>query len=118
MHFAYLALITGLASVASCSPIDPSIKRSVPTSQKFTVHQDAEKLPGRKLAGPVALAGIYEKYSAAVPQVVAKAAQKAASSNDGTVAAAPEQYDSEYLSPVNVGGTTLQLDFDTGSADL
>ena len=118
MHLAYLALITGLVSVASCSPIAPSTKRSVPTSQKFTIHQDTEKLPGRKLAGPVALAGVYDKYSVPVPQVVAKAAKKAAASNDGTVVAAPQQYDSQYLSPVDVGGTTLQLDFDTGSADL
>lgn len=29
-----------------------------------------------------------------------------------------QQYDSEYLCPVTVGGQTLNLDFDTGSSDL
>lgn len=36
----------------------------------------------------------------------------------GEVAAAPEDNDSEYLSPVSIGGQKLNLDFDTGSADL
>jgi aspergillopepsin I len=36
----------------------------------------------------------------------------------GTVAASPDQYDAEYLCPVTIGSTTLNLDFDTGSADL
>ncbi|KAJ6144923.1 hypothetical protein N7470_008818 [Penicillium chermesinum] len=30
----------------------------------------------------------------------------------------PDNNDEEYLTPVNVGGTTMNLDFDTGSADL
>ena len=40
--------------------------------------------------------------------------------NVGTVSANPEQYDSEYLCPVQIGtpAQTLPLDFDTGSADL
>ena len=118
MYSAQAALLAGLFTIASCSPITPESRGLVKTAERFTIHQDAEKLPGRKLAGPIALAGIYDKYSTAIPQAVAAAAQKAAGDNDGTVEAAPEQYDSEYLSPVNVGGTTLQLDFDTGSADL
>lgn len=36
----------------------------------------------------------------------------------GEVNASPEQYESEYLSPVSIGGQTLNLNFDTGSADL
>lgn len=36
----------------------------------------------------------------------------------GQVAATPEQGDVEYLSPVNIGGQTLNLDFDSGSSDL
>lgn len=36
----------------------------------------------------------------------------------GEVTATPEQYESEYLSPVSIGGQTLNLNFDTGSADL
>jgi len=52
------------------------------------------------------------KYGAAVPADVAAAAAQ------GSVAATPEQYDSEYLCPVGIGGQTLNLDFDIGSADL
>ncbi|KKZ68548.1 hypothetical protein EMCG_05834 [[Emmonsia] crescens] len=35
-----------------------------------------------------------------------------------TVSAIPEPYDMEYLSPVNVAGTIMNLALDTGSADL
>lgn len=37
---------------------------------------------------------------------------------DGEVEAVPEDNESEYLSPVTVGGQKLNLNFDTGSADL
>lgn len=36
----------------------------------------------------------------------------------GTVAANPEQNAALFLSPVDVGGQTLNLDFDSGSSDL
>lgn len=39
-------------------------------------------------------------------------------SEDGEVTATPEENESEYLSPVTVGGQKLNLNFDTGSADL
>lgn len=39
-------------------------------------------------------------------------------SEDGEVTATPEADESEYLSPVTVGGQKLTLNFDTGSADL
>jgi aspergillopepsin I len=32
--------------------------------------------------------------------------------------AVTEKNDLEYLSPVDIGGTIMQLDFDTGSSDL
>lgn len=41
-----------------------------------------------------------------------------AGSEDGEVTATPEPDESEYLSPVTVGGQKLTLNFDTGSADL
>ena len=66
------------------------------------------------LSGPSAMAKTYAKFKKEVPAVIAAAA----ASNDGTVAANPEEYDSEYLCPVTVGGSTLNLDFDTGSSDL
>lgn len=38
--------------------------------------------------------------------------------SDGSVPAVPEPFDLEYLTPVKVGDQTLNLNFDTGSADL
>lgn len=66
------------------------------------------------LSGPSAMARTYAKFGKAIPAVIAAAA----ANNDGTVTATPEEYDAEYLCPVSVGGTTLNLDFDTGSSDL
>lgn len=42
----------------------------------------------------------------------------AASNQSGTVAANPGQNAALFLSPVDVGGQTLNLDFDSGSSDL
>jgi aspergillopepsin I len=75
----------------------------------FTVNQS---IPKPFQAGPVVLKNALVKYGAAVPEDVAAAAAQ------GSVTATPEQYDSEYLCPVDIGGETLNLDFDTGSADL
>nr|POE72398.1 penicillopepsin-1 [Quercus suber] len=54
----------------------------------------------------------------AKPPVVA--APEATTTQDGMseVTATPESGDREYLAPVIIGGQTLNLDFDTGSADL
>lgn len=69
-------------------------------------------------AGPVAMMKTYNKYAKAGAQAPAVVAAAAAALQSGSVAANPEQYDSSYLCPVSVGGQTLNLDFDTGSADL
>lgn len=48
----------------------------------------------------------------------AAAGNTTAAAGTGLVAATPEQGDVEYLAPVNIGGQTLNLDFDSGSSDL
>lgn len=61
---------------------------------------------------PGLYAGAYTKYGANVPDGI-----KIAAAN-GSAVAQPEHNDKEYLTPVTVGDTVLNLDIDTGSADL
>ena len=103
---ATLGLMTVVAAIpAEYSPVE---KRGV----AFTVDQTVAK--SFILSGPASVAKVYAKYGAEAPSDVTSAA----ANNDGTVPANPEQYDSEYLCPVTIGGQTLNLDFDTGSSDL
>ena len=98
---------SALISLVSAVPLDLE-KRGA----SFKLDQTVQK--PFILSGPSAMAKTYAKYGQPVPAVIAAAA----ASNDGTVTADPEEYDAEYLCPVSVGGTTLNLDFDTGSSDL
>jgi hypothetical protein len=106
---ATIAAFAGLASLALASPVAPQNKRAA----GFRVNQISTGTVKRN--GPAAMKRALQKYGKTVPSRVIAAA---AAEGSGTVAATPEQYDSEYLCPVDVGGTTLNLDFDTGSADL
>ncbi|KAK1072912.1 hypothetical protein LTR74_002144 [Friedmanniomyces endolithicus] len=56
--------------------------------------------------------------SVATSASAVQSATTTANGETGQVTASPEQNDSEYLSPVTIGGQALTLDFDTGSADL
>ena len=79
----------------------------------------------------------FRKYGIASPQALSDAAteqksaiasglatitnEKVATSGgngEGSVVANPMLHDSQYLSPVTIGGQTMNLDVDTGSADL
>ena len=74
----------------------------------------------RRTPGPIAMLKTYQKYASAgaqAPAIVIKAAA-AAAVQTGSVVASPESYDSSYLCPVSIGGQTLNVNFDTGSADL
>lgn len=97
--------LAGLASVTSAVPTGGAKK-------SFSFNQVA--VPATKTQN---FAGTYAhalaKYGAKVPTHV-----QAAASQSGAATNTPDNNDEEYLTPVNVGGTTLNLDFDTGSADL
>lgn len=113
--------VSALVSLVTAAPHPQKRATSVSGKKQFAVPQGAPKLPGRKIAGPIALArvyGKYEKLGASAPPRVNAAASSAAALADGTVPANPEQFDQAYLEPVGVGGQTLNLDFDTGSSDL
>ena len=58
--------------------------------------------------------------TSAYATATASATASASTDDDGSgeVTATPEENESEYLSPVTIGGQKLNLNFDTGSADL
>lgn len=71
--------------------------------------------PGNQVVrnGPSALKAVYDKYQKPAPKDVA-----AAANNNGEGVNNPTASDTQYLTPVKIGGQTLNLDFDTGSSDL
>lgn len=92
---------------------------------------------GKSRHGTIALEKAYLKFGIAIPDDVSSAVTRVRSdllaemaslnlpkykrsNSTGTVVATPEEYDVEYLTPVQIGtpGQTLMLDFDTGSSDL
>lgn len=100
------AIALSLSTLSSALP--------APKSRKgFTVNQLVRPASQHRTINiPSIYANALNKYGATVPQQVMDAA------SSGSVITTPEQYDSEYLTPVTVGGTVMNLDFDTGSADL
>lgn len=96
-----------LSSLALAMPL----ARSAAPVKGFSV---AQSVPVPPKSGPAYLRDAYRKYNKPVPAHV----EAAAEAGQGSVTATPEQYDTEYLCPVTIGGQTLNLDFDTGSADL
>lgn len=111
MHSFTSILVAGaLASVAFAKPIPYSSSTTRSTTKGYSVTGSVAKpLP----AFAVRMAQVYSKYGKAVPDYIA-----AAASGTGSVVANPEASDVAYLSEVTIGGQKLNLDFDTGSADL
>lgn len=95
----------GFSAVASAMP-------AAPPRQGFTINQLARAIPKRTINLPAIYANALSKYGGNVPPHIQDAMAH------GSAVTTPEQYDVEYLTPVDVGGTTMNLDFDTGSADL
>ncbi|KAF2799012.1 acid protease [Melanomma pulvis-pyrius CBS 109.77] len=101
--------------------------------RSFKVPRSLNKAHPRGLNGPDAIRKVYMKYGFSGGFIAAQktgdeeraglkqnAANSTAAANNGTgtVAANPEQNAALFLSPVNVGGQILNLDFDSGSSDL
>lgn len=116
--FTYLTAALALASTVSATPVELHKRKA------FTIEQVERKTFVKN--GPVQVAKTLRKYGKAVPAHILKAAELGpnndvltAAAENGTAPAVPaDQYDSLYLSPVTIGNTTVQLDFDTGSGDL
>ncbi|RAL14572.1 pepsin-like aspartic protease [Aspergillus homomorphus CBS 101889] len=104
------ALLLGLTTAASAAPL---AETQTPATKNFSVKQ-VEKTgsKGRTVNLPGLYANALAKYGATVPASVKAAAQS------GSVVTIPQANDASYLTPVTVGSSTLNLDFDTGSADL
>jgi hypothetical protein len=110
-----LLATTALYSLCQSQPLT---KADVKGKAVFTLGQilnsnTTTKPPAQKLLQVYAK---YAKAGASAPSPVRKAAASATVA--ATVAASPEDSDVSYLCPVTVGGKTLNLNFDTGSADL
>ena len=105
----HIAAASALFAVASTSPL---VDKRLKVNKDFTITQSVRK-PTIK-SGPAAYAGVFAKYGKQAPAAV----RAAAANNDGSVTTTPTQFDSEYLTPVTIGGQQLTLDFDTGSSDL
>lgn len=115
--FTYLTAALAASTAVIANPINLQER-----SGQFSVKQ----VEGPKFLknGALDKVRLLQKLGKPVPQHLLDAANRVndvfqADSASGSVSANPsDQYDSSYLSPVNVGGTTLNLDFDTGSSDL
>lgn len=103
-----------LISIAAASPIELELVEQRDFAKKaFTIHQS--DVPKEFIqSGPAAVLSTFSKFGKTAPDDVVAAA----AANDGVVSASPTGNDSQYLTPVTIGGQTVNLDIDTGSADL
>lgn len=111
MHYAFVsAAVVASAGLTLAAPAGP------PTNQHFQITQ----VPRGQVfkSGPYQMLKTYGKYAKVGAVAPARVQEAAAAVQSGSVSANPQQFDQAYLSPVTVGGKTLELDFDTGSADL
>ena len=111
LNYIVLGVFCHLLSHSSASPLD-----SRAATSRTSVFQSIQKA-GKP--GPAELEFLYRKYNGMIPHDIKPPGDVVrAVRNDGTVKAEPVLYDVEYLSPVNIGGQTLNLVFDSGSSDL
>ena len=133
-HFLWIPLI--------CTTILVPIAGALPAPQTDHTKARCQSTNAGHKKGIIALSRTYKKYGWAIPQGVTDAlaepdcviteqkvstsSVKEASSTPagdrgtgaGEVSATPVDGNSEYLSPVSVGGQILQVNIDTGSSDL
>ncbi|TVY91799.1 Penicillopepsin [Lachnellula willkommii] len=113
--------LLALAIGAQAAPLDTNSTTSVQGSKSFSA--PAVYNPNFTRNGTAALLKAYAKHKLTPTKNFSEAFHSALSNSiqkrqDGSAPAVPTEYDSEYLVSTTVGGQKLNLDFDTGSADL
>lgn len=114
IHFFKMLVLEAITLLAGLSTVS-AVPMAQPRRRGFTLNQlikPTTKGLARTANLPGIYAGVYTKFGASVPADLKSAA------DNGTAVAKPEEDDKEYLTPVKIGDTTLNLDIDTGSADL
>ncbi|KAI8942537.1 hypothetical protein NX059_000599 [Plenodomus lindquistii] len=136
----FFLLVAFLAAIVLAVPA-PVRQRTV-QKRSFVVPRQVNKAHPTGPNGPAAMRKVFRKYNFKVNEAfmvregfIGQKAEKAqgqaengtktppaagaaAGNQSGTVAANPEPNAALFLSPVDVGGQTLNLDFDSGSSDL
>lgn len=105
-----LALVSAFVGAVAAVP--------APQPGQFTVNQ--VRNANFKRHGPSEIAKTYLKFGRPVPAELAASLGWSTKRSTGSVATNPQEYDSEWLTPVSIGtpAQVLNLDFDTGSSDL
>lgn len=129
----FLFFVTLLAAVVLAVPA-PARKRGL-QKRSFKVPRQINRAHPTGPNGAAAMRKVFRKYNFKVKEdfmvkegfisftkqsqnATAAAAAATGGNTTGTVAANPEENAALFLSPVDVGGQTLNLDFDSGSSDL
>lgn len=131
----FLAAALAVSEMASAKPMSFRQHGPVSTNPRSVSLKQVRnsKFSGSTRHGAVAREKVYLKYNVAVPDELTttvsriRADLKSAlaslgldKKDTGSAVTTPEDYDVEYLTPVQIGSPaqTLNLDFDTGSSDL
>ena len=108
-----LLLIVLYISTTSGAPAAPALGKPIITERVRRSNFERN--------GTAALQTAYIKYGLALPEASGDTGafkNLAARGGSGATTATPLDGDSEFLAPINVGGQTLMMDIDTGSADF
>ncbi|KAH7057176.1 aspergillopepsin A precursor [Macrophomina phaseolina] len=116
---------TSTAIIAALSAFSFSPAESKPiegrAGQGFSLQ---EQVYGKRLKnGPIALGNLYKKIGVEMPSEVldafAVATESQAPANTASTTATPvNQFDTAYMIPITLGGSTVMVNLDTGSSDL